>query len=142
MKVMHSILFVPISRDDQSTLGTESSSRTIAPIRSAGASIISAIVAPVVPAGREAARIATHAEMTSVIVTTNLNGNRMVSIATGISGRGPSMEKKVAAARTTAAPAANIQARSSGMARVRPSALSALMRSSVFIPNRTFSREP
>ncbi|ESX68236.1 hypothetical protein X759_25080 [Mesorhizobium sp. LSHC420B00] len=133
MKVRQMTMFVPIRRVPQSDAGTTRSSRITAIITSSGAAIIQLAARPVDAPGVDSARTRAKALTARAIVKTNLDRNRIVCMANAMSGRGPIVSQKTAAAITMAAPVASNQAAPSGSALLRTSASSALIRSSVLM---------
>src|SRR5918992_3505489 len=127
------MLLVPTNLPDHVSGGRTTISTMTAIARSAGAAARYGIALRQVSPGRDSARARANALTASVIVTTNLMRKRGVSAAAAISGLGPSMAKKTAAARMIARPAAPHHTDESVAAGGRVSAAKALMSSFVSI---------
>src|ERR671919_215831 len=127
------MLLVPTNLPDHVSGGRTKSSTMTAVAMSAGAAARYGSALRQVSPGRDSARARPNALAASVIVTTNLKRKRGVSAAAAISGLGPSIAKKTAAARVIARPAAPHHTDESDAAGGRVSAAKALMSSFVSI---------
>src|SRR5918999_209290 len=125
------MLLVPTNLPDHVSGGRAEISTMTAVAMSAGAAARYGLALRQLSPGRDSARARPNALTASVIVITNLNRKRGVSAAAAISGLGPSMAKKTAAARAIARPAAPHHTDESDGAGGRVSAAKALMSSFV-----------
>src|ERR671919_94049 len=127
------MLLVPTNLPHHVSGGRATISAMTAIAMSAGAAARYGIALRQVSPGRDSARARPNALTASVIVITNLNRKRGVSAAAAISGLGPSIAKKTAAARAIARPAPAHHTDESDAAGVRVSAAKALISSFVSI---------
>src|SRR5918999_1828836 len=127
------MLLVPTNLPHHVSGGRATISAMTAIAMSAGAAARYGIALRQVSPVLDSARARPNALTASVIVTTNLKRKRSVSAAAAISGLGPSIAKKTAAARAIARPAAPHHTDESDAADGRVSAANALMSSFVSI---------